>query len=171
MRPSRRQGARGPAVDVVIASTRWSKAPQAARLVRRTIAAAAPARARAAELSVILTSNRAIGALNRQWRGQDKPTNVLSFPAPKPATKQAPRGAPRHLGDIVIAYETAAAEARAEHKPFDHHLAHLAVHGFLHLLGYDHESHSDAEAMERRERRILSRLGVPDPYAARDADD
>ena len=171
MRPSRREGARGPAVDVVIASTRWSKAPQAARLVRRTIAAAAPARARAAELSVILTSNRAIGALNRQWRGQDKPTNVLSFPAPKQAPKRAPRGAPRHLGDIVIAYETAAAEARAEHKPFDHHLAHLAVHGFLHLLGYDHESHSEAEAMERRERRILSRLGVPDPYAARDADD
>ncbi|HZE45742.1 MAG TPA: rRNA maturation RNase YbeY [Xanthobacteraceae bacterium] len=176
MRPSRRQDARGPAVDVVIASTRWSKAPQAAKLVRRTIAAAAPARARAAELSVILTSNRAIGALNRQWRGQDKPTNVLSFPAPKQATKRtakraATRAAPRHLGDIVIAYETAAAEARAERKPFDHHLAHLAVHGFLHLLGYDHESDSEAEAMERRERMILSRLGVPDPYAARDADD
>jgi len=176
MRPSRRQDTRGPAVDVVIASTRWSKAPQAAKLVRRTIAAAAPARARAAELSVILTSNRAIGALNRQWRGQDKPTNVLSFPAPKQATKRtakraATRAAPRHLGDIVIAYETAAAEARAERKPFDHHLAHLAVHGFLHLLGYDHESDSEAEAMERRERMILSRLGVPDPYAARDADD
>jgi probable rRNA maturation factor len=180
MRPSRRQDARGPAVDVVIASTRWSKAPQAAKLVRRTIAAAAPARARKAELSVILTSNRAIGALNRQWRGQDKPTNVLSFPAPKQASKQATkrpskraaaRGAPRHLGDIVIAYETTAAEARAERKPFDHHLAHLAVHGFLHLLGYDHESDSEADAMERRERRILSRLGVPDPYAARDADD
>jgi len=176
MRPSRRQDARGPAVDVVIASTRWSKAPQAAKLVRRTIAAAAPARAGAAELSVILTSNRAIGALNRQWRGQDKPTNVLSFPAPKQATKRtakraATRAAPRHLGDIVIAYETAAAEARAERKPFDHHLAHLAVHGFLHLLGYDHESDSEAEAMERRERMILSRLGVPDPYAARDADD
>ncbi|MEA2996427.1 MAG: putative rRNA maturation factor [Alphaproteobacteria bacterium] len=172
MRPSRRQDARGPAVDVVIASTRWSKAPQAAKLVRRTIAAAAPARAKKAELSVILTSNRAIGALNRQWRGQDKPTNVLSFPAPKQATKRAAaRGAPRHLGDIVIAYETAAAEARAERKPFDHHLAHLAVHGFLHLLGYDHESDSEADAMERRERMILSRLGVPDPYAARDADD
>jgi probable rRNA maturation factor len=178
MRPPRREGARGPAVDVLIASRRWSKAPQAARLVRRTIAAAAPARARAAELSVILTSNRAIGALNRRWRGQDKPTNVLSFPTPKLAPKQGTkrakrtaRAAPRHLGDIVIAYETAAAEARAERKPFDHHLAHLALHGFLHLLGYDHESHSEAEAMERRERRILSRLGVPDPYAARDADD
>jgi probable rRNA maturation factor len=176
MRPSRREDARGPAIDVVVASSRWNKAPHAARLVRRTIAAAAPVRARNAELSVILTSDRATASLNRQWRGQDKPTNVLSFPTPKRASKHASRravarGAPRHLGDIVIAYETAAAEARAERKPFDHHLAHLAVHGFLHLLGYDHESHAQAEAMERRERRILARLGVPDPYAARDADD
>lgn len=167
MRPSRRDGARGPAIDVVVASTRWNKAPHAAKLVRRTIAAATPVRKRKAELSVILTGDRAMRSLNRRWRGQDKPTNVLSFPAPWRALA---RGAPRLLGDIVIAYETAAAEARTQRKPFDHHLAHLAVHGFLHLLGYDHESHAQAEAMERRERRILARLGVPDPYAARDAD-
>jgi probable rRNA maturation factor len=172
MRPTRREDARGPAVDVVIASTRWNKTPHAAKLVRRTIAAAAPVRTRNAELSVVLASNRTTAALNRQWRGQDRPTNVLSFPAPKRAhSRAATRGAPRHLGDIVIAYETTAAEARAERKAFDHHLAHLAVHGFLHLLGYDHESRAEAEAMERRERRILARLGVPDPYAARDADD
>jgi len=161
----RRRAARGPTIDVVIASARWRRTPQAARLVRRVIAAAAPARARSAELAVILTNDRAIGTLNRQWRGRDKPTNVLSFPTPAPK-----RGAARHLGDIVIAYETTANEARAEHKPFDHHLAHLALHGFLHLLGYDHESHPDAEVMERRERRILARLGVPDPYTTRDAD-
>jgi probable rRNA maturation factor len=160
----RRRAARGPTVDVVVASARWRKVPQAERLVRRIIAAAAPARARKAELSVILTSNRAIGALNRDWRGRDKPTNVLSFPTPAPI-----RGPVRHLGDIVIAYETTASEARAEGKPFDHHLAHLALHGFLHLLGYDHESHRQAEAMERQERRILARLGVPDPYIERDA--
>jgi probable rRNA maturation factor len=164
-KPSRRRAARGPAIDVVVASARWRKAPQAERLVRRIIAAAAPARARKAEVSVTLASDRAIGALNRRWRGYDKATNVLSFPAPA-----APRGAVRHLGDIVIAYETTAREARAERKPFDHHLAHLALHGFLHLLGYDHESHGEAEAMERRERRILARLGVPDPYIERDAD-
>jgi probable rRNA maturation factor len=164
MRPPPRRIARGPSIDVVIASTRWRRAPRAATLVRRTIAAAAPAQLRGAELSVILTSNRAIRALNRRWRDRDQPTNVLSFPTPAPR-----RGAPRHLGDIVIAYETAANEARAAHKPLDHHLAHLALHGFLHLLGYDHESHPEAEAMERRERRILARLGVPDPYAARDA--
>src|SRR5690242_4332838 len=96
-----RREAKGPAIDVVIASARWRKAPQAARVVRRAIAIAAPARARKAEISVILTGDSAMRALNRQWRRKDKPTNVLSFPTP------APRGgAPRHLGDVVIAYET-----------------------------------------------------------------
>jgi probable rRNA maturation factor len=170
MRPSRPPRRLAPSIDVVIASTRWQRAPRAATLVRRTIAAAAPARLRGVELSVVLTSDRAIRTLNRQWRGHDQPTNVLSFPTPASALGKLPRGAPRHLGDIVIAYETVAREARAARKPLDHHLAHLALHGFLHLLGYDHESHPDAEAMERRERRILARLGVPDPYAARDAD-
>jgi probable rRNA maturation factor len=173
----RRRAARGPTIDVVIASRRWRKVPQAARVVRRIITAAAPARVRRAELSVTLTSDRAIAALNRRWRGQNKPTNVLSFPTPagpvtKPVTKPAAksgRGASHHLGDIVIAYETTAREARDEGKPLHHHLAHLALHGFLHLLGYDHESHRQAETMERRERLILARLGVPDPYAARDA--
>jgi probable rRNA maturation factor len=163
----RRRAARGPTIDVVIASARWRKAPQAARLVRRVIAAAAPARRRNAEVSVILTNDRAIAALNRQWRGQDKPTNVLSFPTPAPVAKSGRAGV-HHLGDIVIAYETTAKEARDEGRPFDHHLAHLALHGFLHLLGYDHESHGQAETMERRERLILARLGVPDPYAARE---
>jgi probable rRNA maturation factor len=161
----RRRAARGPTIDVVIASARWHKAPRAARLVRRIITAAAPTSARNAELSVILTNDRAIGALNRQWRGRDKPTNVLSFPTPKLVSKSVSK-ARHHLGDIVIAYETTAKEARDEGKPFDHHLAHLALHGFLHLLGYDHESHRQAETMERRERLILARLGVPDPYAA-----
>jgi probable rRNA maturation factor len=157
---------RAPSIDVVIASARWRRAPRAATVVRRAIGAAAPAQARGAELSVILTSDRAIRTLNRRWRGRDKSTNVLSFPAPPPAGRKTWRGAARHLGDIVLAYETVAREARAEGKPLDHHIAHLALHGFLHLLGYDHESHRQAEAMERRERRILARLGVPDPYDA-----
>jgi probable rRNA maturation factor len=165
MKASRPPRRRAPSIDVVIASARWQQTPRAASVVRRAIAAATPARARDAELSVILTSDRAIRTLNRRWRGRDKPTNVLSFPSPA-----AGRGAPRHLGDIVLAYETVAREARAENKRLDHHIAHLALHGFLHLLGYDHESHRQAEAMERRERRILARIGVPDPYAAREAD-
>ena len=160
MTASRSSRARAPSIDVVIESARWQKAPRAAAVVRRAIGAAAPAQARSSEVSVVLTSDRAIRTLNRRWRGRDQPTNVLSFPAPA-----ARRGAPRHLGDIVLAYETVAREARAAKKPLDHHIAHLALHGFLHLLGYDHESHGQAEAMERRERRILARLGVPDPYA------
>jgi probable rRNA maturation factor len=77
---------------------------------------------------------------------------------------------PKYIGDIAISYETAVAEATAEGKPFAHHVKHLAVHGFLHVLGYDHESDEDADAMERLERTILARLGVPDPYLARDAE-
>ncbi len=167
MTASRPPRAGAPSIDVVIESARWQKAPRAAGVVRRAIGAAAPARARNAELSVILTSDRAIRTLNRRWRGRDKPTNVLSFPAPAQSGGKLPRGAPRHLGDIVLAYETVVREARQQGKPLDHHIAHLALHGFLHLLGYDHESHGQAETMERRERRILARLGVPDPYADR----
>ncbi len=167
MTASRTPRARTPSIDVVIESARWRRLPRAANVVRRAIGAAVPARTRNAELSVILTSDRAIRSLNRRWRGRDKPTNVLSFPSPPERSGKRPRGVPRHLGDIVLAYETVTREARAEGKPLDHHIAHLALHGFLHLLGYDHESRGQAEAMERRERRILARLGVPDPYAER----
>jgi probable rRNA maturation factor len=116
-------------------------------------------------IAVLVDGDERIRALNRLWRGIDKPTNVLSFSYP-----DAPAGAPQHVGDIAISYQTAAAEAAAEGKPFAHHMQHLAVHGFLHVLGYDHESDEDAEAMERLERTILARLGVPDPYIARDAE-
>ena len=75
------------------------------------------------------------------------------------------------LGDIAIAYETLRREADAEHKPFDHHLTHLTVHGFLHLIGYDHETDGDAEEMENLERRILAQLGIPDPYAPQERED
>jgi probable rRNA maturation factor len=160
-----RRPATGPVVDVIIDSPRWKKHPAAARRVRRAVRSAAPAKVGKAELAVMLTDDKSIRALNLQWRGKDTATNVLSFPAAPPRR----RSAPRPLGDIVIAYETTAAESRAEGKRFDHHLAHLVVHGFLHLLGYDHESDREAEDMERRERSILARLDVPDPYAARDA--
>jgi probable rRNA maturation factor len=89
---------------------------------------------------------------------------VLSFPSPD---NQA--GPVRYIGDIAISHETAAREAAAEGKPLAHHIAHLSVHGFLHLLGYDHESDADAEAMEALERTILARVDVPDPYFVRDA--
>jgi probable rRNA maturation factor len=108
------------------------------------------------ELAIVLTDDSAIRALNRDWRDVDKATNVLAFP-----TKNA---AANHLGDIVLAFETIAREARSERKPFAHHLAHLAVHGFLHLVGYDHARPKDALEMERTERKILRRLAIPDPY-------
>ena len=127
--------------------------------MRKSISAAAKATSTPrAGLAIVLTDDSAIRALNREWRGLDAPTNVLSFPA-----KTSCAGA-HLLGDIVIAYQTVAREARAEEKPFAHHLAHLAVHGYLHLLGYDHDSHRKAQRMERLEIAILAKLGVPDPY-------
>jgi probable rRNA maturation factor len=155
-------------VDIAIESDLWAAEPAAEAIVRRAVAAAADVvralPAASGEVSVVLTDDAALQTLNRQWRQIDRPTNVLSFPA---AAQRSPNGMPRLLGDIAVAYETTAREAAAEHKPMSHHLAHLAVHGFLHLVGYDHDSDEAAEEMERLEAKILARLDVPDPYAAR----
>jgi len=157
-----------PAVEIVVESARWSGRRGVRPLLRRAIAGAStalPAKAArsisGAELAIVLTNDSAIRELNRTWRGKDEPTNVLAFPTDPQA------GPHRLLGDVVIAYETLAREAKTERKPFDHHLAHLAVHGFLHLCGYDHETDRQAAAMERLETAILARLGIPDPYIAR----
>ena len=116
------------------------------------------------EISVLLCDDAAIRALNRDWRGKDKATNVLSFPTVAAAGAPADMLRDLPLGDIAIAYETAAREARDEGKLFEHHVVHLAVHGALHLLGFDHETEKDAEQMEAAERRILAGLGIADPY-------
>lgn len=116
-----------------------------------------------AEAAIALSSNERVRALNLAYRGQDKPTNVLSFPADD---RGGAAGGRRHLGDIILAAETVAAEAASEGKHYRHHLQHLVVHGLLHLLGYDHEDEREAQAMERLEAEILAGLGVPDPYAA-----
>ena len=113
------------------------------------------------ELSILFTDDAAIQVLNREWRGKDKATNVLSFPA-FPVEPGDPL--PPMLGDIVLACETVRREADEENKPFEHHLTHLMVHGLLHLLGYDHETEEEAEEMEGLERQILSSLAIPDPY-------
>jgi probable rRNA maturation factor len=156
-----------PCVDIVTESPLWKAIPSARTTLRRAITAAAPKDLRNVEVAIVLTDDQSIRALNRQWRGHDKATNVLSFPA---RLGERGSGVPMHVGDIVIAYETSAREAAAEGKSFLHHLSHLAVHGFLHLVGYDHESYDEAETMESLERRILARLGVPDPYAGYDAE-
>jgi len=114
------------------------------------------------QITVLLTDDETVKALNGQFRGKPVPTNVLSFPAPATA---AP-----HLGDIALAYGVCAREAQAQEKSLAHHLLHLTTHGVLHLLGYDHETDADAEVMEALERDILAGLGVPDPYAAEHRD-
>ena len=113
------------------------------------------------EVSVKLTSDEEVRALNSAWRGKDRPTNVLSFPmASADELEQA-----HLLGDIVLARGVCAAEAAARHVPMETHAAHLVVHGTLHLLGYDHETGEDeAEAMEEVERRALAAIGIADPY-------
>ena len=159
-----------PATEVLVVADCWQMEPEAEAVIHRAIEAAAEltdADVGEAELAVMLTDDTGIRTLNSNWRGIDKPTNVLSFPALQPAAG-APDDAPRMLGDIAIAYETTRKEADDEQKPFDHHLSHLAVHGFLHLIGYDHEKNDDAEAMESLEQEILAQLGIPDPYADRE---
>ncbi|WP_293826937.1 rRNA maturation RNase YbeY [uncultured Brevundimonas sp.] len=109
------------------------------------------------DVVVLLTDDAAVRDLNARFRDRDRPTNVLSFPAPESA---AP-----HLGDIVLAYGVCAAEAETQGKTLVDHLSHLVVHGVLHLLGRDHEDDAEAEEMEAEERDVLARIGVADPYA------
>lgn len=168
---------------MIVRSARWHRRPTAKTIIKSAVLAAAKAVSTPrAELAIVLSDDSAVRTLNRQWRGKNAPTNVLSFPAPvrppplpkgrrgKASRQSGSRGERSpYIGDVVIAYQTTAREAAAEGKLFNHHLAHLAVHGFLHLLGYDHDNDRDAEAMERLERKILVRIGVADPYAARDA--
>ena len=165
-------------IDILVKSDRWKKragktatksvtgrTTSAKAIVRRAVtqAAATVPSTRGGELAVVLADDAAIRLLNRDWRGVDAATNVLSFPA----RHAEAGGAAASLGDIVLAYETVAREARSEGKPFAHHLAHLVVHGFLHLVGYDHERDGDAEIMEGAERAILGGLAIPDPYGPR----
>lgn len=161
-----------PATEVLVVAECWATEPDADAVIHRAIEASAAmveTDTADAELAIMLTDDAGIRTLNQNWRGIDKPTNVLSFPALQP-----PAGAvelddmPRMLGDIAIAYETTRREADEEEKPFANHLSHLAVHGFLHLIGYDHEKDDEAEAMEAMERKILATLGISDPYADQD---
>jgi probable rRNA maturation factor len=160
-----------PMTEVLVVADCWQTEADVESVIHRAIATAAEmieADVDEAELAVMLTDDAGIRTLNSNWRGIDKPTNVLSFPALQPTGPRGPDDAPRMLGDIASAYQTTRKEADDEQKPFDHHLSHLAVHGFLHLIGYDHEKDDDAEAMEALETEILAQLGIPDPYADRE---
>ncbi|MFP4002162.1 MAG: rRNA maturation RNase YbeY [Alphaproteobacteria bacterium] len=116
------------------------------------------------EVSVVLSDDARVRGLNRRYRGQDKPTNVLAFPPPIAMAIGKPPEPGHCLGDVVLAFETVKREAEAQKKPFANHMTHLIVHGALHLLGYDHEEERDAARMEAEETAILRRLGIPDPY-------
>lgn len=154
--------------DVLIEDDRWPDAlgdvAALAATCRRAAASLEPRLGAGATL--LLADDAALTDLNRRFRGRDKPTNVLSFPA-----FPAGGGDQDFLGDIAIAYETCQREADALSIAFRDHLAHLIVHGLLHLVGYDHENDDDADQMEQLETRILAALGVADPYAFLPADD
>ncbi len=150
-------------VDIRIDDRAWPAAVPGLRAAVRRAARAALKAAPVAgpvELAVTLTDDAAMRDLNRTWRKKDKPTNVLSFPLAEGAMP----GEPNHLGDVVLARQTVEAEAAAQGKPVGDHLAHLVVHGVLHLLGFDHESAREARAMEGREVAVLAGLGIADPY-------
>jgi probable rRNA maturation factor len=164
-----RRRAVSPSVDIQVQSPLWQAEPTAKQTVREAVAAAAATLSTAAgEVGILLTDDKAIRALNKQWRGIDKPTNVLSFPA---AVTKASIDAKKFFGDIVIAYETLKRECDDEDRVFLHHLAHLTVHGFLHLIGYDHQVDAEAEEMEGLESKIMAHMQLPDPYLARDLGD
>ena len=160
-------------VDVSVPCDAWLAACPDAAALAATAARAALARAAGANagapliLGVILTDDAEQRELNRTYRGIDASTNVLAFAlsdfALGPASA-APAGSPVLLGDVVLAFETVAREAAEQHKKVSDHLAHLTVHGVLHLLGCDHQNEAEAEAMEVLEVEILKILGVPDPY-------
>jgi probable rRNA maturation factor len=155
-----------PEIDVAVEDESWREPiPELEALVERVVGACLAVRALPpgppAEVSVLFADAAAVRELNAAWRKIDSPTNVLSFPG-----ASAPGSPIRVLGDIALAFEVVRDEAEAEGKSFEHHTIHLIAHGFLHLLGLDHEIEAEAEAMEAREREILALLGVPDPYEA-----
>jgi probable rRNA maturation factor len=150
-------------IEVEIEDQAWTSAlPGAAEISegagQAVLDQIAPSDSEEAGLTVLLTSDDEVAVLNQRFRQKAGPTNVLSFPAPA--------NPENHLGDLCLAYGVCAREAAEQGKSLEHHLTHLVAHGVLHLLGYDHETDGEAEAMEALERSILESLGVPDPYAS-----
>ena len=168
--PSRKSAARGASSHLDVAVVRHDDAWRAAGVSDAMLAGAARAAFDAAmpsssgtyEISILLANDAEMRTLNRTWRGKDAPTNVLSFPASDDPSE------PGLLGDVAIAYETTLKEAQVTGIMFSDHVAHLVMHGALHLLGFDHINNDEAEKMEDVERRALASLGIADPYAESD---
>ncbi len=151
----------GLSLDLRIADSRWEALGDVDALAANVLGRAATRMKTGGELAILFTDDAEMQTLNRQWRGLDKPTDVLSFPSEQPEIP----GQPQYLGDIALGYETALRDAETMHRPFAGHISHLLIHGFLHLLGYDHIETKDAQVMEPLEADILASLGWPDPYA------
>ena len=152
----------GPAIDIIVDAPDWKRIADlenlATRAVRASCSASGAKLARGGEVAITFCDDAAIRTLNAEWRKRDAATNVLSFPTPgRPEEKLL-------LGDVVIAYETVAREALEQGKKFEDHTSHMIIHGFLHLIGYDHETPEEADVMEALERRIAMALGASDPY-------
>lgn len=144
-------------LDLRLEAADWSKQiPDLHAVCLKALSAGAVQGQTQGEVSVLLTDNAEIQTLNRDWRGKDKPTDVLSFPA---AEIDRP-----FLGDIAVALETMQADAKTRNITLDQHLSHLLIHGFLHLLGHDHKDDTEAAEMEALEIAALASLGWPDPY-------
>jgi probable rRNA maturation factor len=149
-------------LNIVIEDEAWKRVRGLKSLTEKAVDAALTAAAKNKEISILFADNVTLKNLNKDWRGKNKPTNVLSFPASKDL--KLPRGQVKPLGDIALAFETVAKEAEASGKSLKDHTTHLIVHGVLHLLGYDHIDDADAAKMEAKEIRILKELGLADPY-------
>lgn len=147
---------------IVVEHEGWKSIRGLKALAEDAVEAATTLVQRKKEITLLFSGDATLKTLNRDWRGKNKPTNVLSFPA-NPDLK-LPRGVPRPLGDIALGYETLVREADEADKTLKAHTTHLIVHGVLHLLGYDHLDDADAAKMEAKEIRILKKLGIADPY-------
>jgi probable rRNA maturation factor len=149
-------------LDIAIEDDGWAALANLEIMAEQAAAAALPKGEQGKIITLLFSDDETMQDLNKEWRGLDKPTNVLSFPAPK--DQPVPPGEPPLLGDIVFGYGTCAGEAIEAGKTLADHTCHLIVHGVLHLLGYDHENDKDAEVMEAAEIKILSTLGIENPY-------
>lgn len=163
-----------PSLDVTLNAAAWQETLEGVEeLCRRAALAALMAGAEGwdegpplerMEVSLVLSDDAEVRALNRDYRGQDKATNVLSFAALDDRNAPLPGDGPVLLGDVIVAFETVVAEARNERKTLQDHLSHLVIHGVLHLMGFDHEDERDAVVMEAMECRVLAGLGIAAPY-------